>query len=88
LEIIIIFTIDVHQPLPFNLPSIGRRHDEVLEVFADYIRKAGHAIQINQAFRDSSFRPDIVVSSTKSPIIIDLTIPFDAVFADAHHCGR
>jgi hypothetical protein len=50
----------------------------VLKVFVDYIRKAGHVIQINQAFRDSSLRPDIVISSTTPPTIIDLTIPFDA----------
>jgi hypothetical protein len=49
----------------------------VLKVFVDYIRKAGHVIQINQAFRDSSLRPDIVISSTTPPTIIDLTIPFD-----------
>jgi hypothetical protein len=53
-----------------------------------HIHKAGHAIQINQAFHDSSLRPDIVVSSTTSPTIIDLTIPFDAVYADAQHCVR
>jgi hypothetical protein len=61
-----------------NLPSIGRRHDEVLEEIVSTIRKAGHDIQVNQVFGDSSLRPDIVVFSTTPPTIIDLTVPFDA----------
>jgi hypothetical protein len=40
--------------------------------------KAGHVIQVNQVFRESSLRPDNVVSSTTPPTIINLTIPFDA----------
>jgi hypothetical protein len=61
-----------------NLASIGRRHDEVLGEIVCSIRKAGHVIQVNQVFRESSLRPDNVVSSITPPTIINLTIPFDA----------
>lgn len=61
-----------------NLPASGRRHEEVLEALVDTIQKVGNETRVHQVFPDPFLRPDIVVSSTTPPNIIDVTIPFDA----------
>lgn len=61
-----------------NLLASGRRHEEVLEALMDTIQKVGNESRVNKVFPDTFLRPDIVVSSTTPPNIIDVTIPFDA----------
>jgi hypothetical protein len=72
-----------------NLPAIGRRNDLVLSKIVKTISKPGHEVIVNKFFSGSILRPDIVIPSATPPIIIDLTIPFDAPESfDAGHAKK
>jgi hypothetical protein len=57
------------------LPEIGRRHDVILEELANVIRKAGQTVRINLAFPGTTLLPDVVVTSSTTQMIIELTVP-------------
>ena len=61
-----------------SLPSIGRRHDVILEQPVKMIRKTGHSATVEKVFPGTILRPDIVITTTTPQIIINITVTFDA----------
>ena len=55
-----------------------KRHNTILTFIAEETEKLGHSIAINQAVENSALRPDLVVTSTNPPTIIDVTVPISS----------
>jgi hypothetical protein len=45
---------------------------------AEETEKLGHTVSVNLAVDNSGLRPDLVVTSTNPPIIIDVTVPLSS----------
>ena len=53
------------------------RHNSILSLLSQVLRRNGHEIDVNMALHDSPLRPDIVVTSSSPRLLIDVTVPFD-----------
>jgi len=54
------------------------RHNSILGLMAEETEKLGHTVSVNLAVDNSGLRPDLVVTSTNPPIIIDVTVPLSS----------
>ena len=62
---------------PAGLVLSRNRHDRIQSIVVEAIRKAGHDVLETPNEHDSNLRPDIVVTSTCPPVIIDIAVSFD-----------
>ena len=53
------------------------RHDAVQNLLVGLLRRYGHSVEVNKQFVGSVLRPDIVITSTEQPILIDVTVTWD-----------
>ena len=53
------------------------RHDAVQNLLVGLLRRYGHSVEVNKQFAGSVLRPDIVITSTEQPILIDVTVTWD-----------
>ena len=61
-----------------NLSSYTERHDSILKLLAEESSKLGHRFSNNQPVDDTGLKPDLMFTSTSTPIIVDVTVPYDS----------
>ncbi len=76
-----------------KLPRFKWRHDSILEKIASSLISKGHNVQVDLPgfpyklptfLADQSLRPDIVILADSKIFLLELTVPFEGNFENAH----